>query len=125
MLIQLSSGSNVYMWNNWYKLTSSGSTSYNGISSSYISADDWHYWACTYNGSYAAIYCDGVLVCYTDGLSQTLNSNDNKLYIYSGSSGNYDEIRISNSARSADEIKAYYDCAKDKIEQSIYSLIQK
>ena len=57
-----------------------------------------------------AIYCDGVLISYRNGLSQTLSTNDNYLYMYAC---NIDELRISKTARSADEIAAYYAAAKD------------
>ncbi|MGN0722556.1 MAG: LamG-like jellyroll fold domain-containing protein [Treponema sp.] len=102
---------NIY---NYYK-TSSGSQTGNGFDSPYIDASTWHYWAFTYNGKYAAIYCDGVLVSFNE-MNIELFSNENKLYIYSNNSGNYDEIRISNAARSGDEIAAYYKAAKDKIQ---------
>lgn len=100
----------------WYYTTSSGSVTSADLSSSYIDASKWHYWAYVFNGSYAAIYCDGVLLTYTDELSVTLNSNDNNLYIYGNSSGSYDEIRISSAARSGDEIAAYYNAAKDLVQ---------
>ena len=102
---------NIY---NYYK-TSSGSQTDNYFGSPYIDASTWHYWAFTYNGKYAAIYCDGVLVSFNE-MNIELFSNENKLYIYSNDSGNCDEIRISNAARSGDEIAAYYKAAKDKIQ---------
>ena len=83
-----------------------------GFDSSLID-DNWHFWSYVYGGTYMAIYRDGVLVCYQDGLTQTLNTNDNKLYI---DAYNIDELRISSVARSADEIAAYYAAAKDKIQ---------
>ena len=109
------SKSNVFIINNsylyrYYK-TSSGSTSYQYIS--YNSDSNWHYWSFVYGETYMAIYCDGILINYTDGLTQTMNSNDNKLYI--SSSANIDELRISNVARSPDEIAAYYNAAKSLI----------
>ena len=110
-----SSGSNcsgnIY---NYYK-TSSGSQTNTYIDSPYIDASTWHYWAFTYNGKYAAIYCDGVLVSFNE-MNIELFSNENKLDISSNGKGNYDEIRISNAARSPDEIAAYYKAAKDKIQ---------
>lgn len=110
------SGSNVYGNNCWCYETASGSETGDSISSPHISGDEWHYWAFTFDGTYAAIYCDGVLVRYYDDFSVTLNNNDNKLYIWSDYGGSYDEIRISNAARSGDEIAAYYAVAKDKIQ---------
>lgn len=100
----------------WYYTTSSVSVTSDSLyAPSYIDASKWHYWAYVFNGSYAAIYCDGVLLAYTDGLSVTLNSSDNNLYIGSNSGNSYDEIRISNAARDADEIAAYYSAAKDLV----------
>ena len=109
------SGSNIngYLYN-YYK-TSSGSQTNNYFESPYIDASGWHYWAFTYNGKYAAIYCDGVLVSFNE-MNIELFSNENKLDISSNGEGNYDEIRISNAARSGDEIAAYYKAAKDKIQ---------
>ena len=60
-----------------------------------------------------AIYRDGILIRYADGFNHTLNSNDNKLHI---NAYNIDELRISKIARSPDEIAAYYNAAKDKIQ---------
>ncbi len=83
------------------------------ISLSTVPADSqWHYVSVVYGKTYVAKYIDGVLASYVDGLSLTLYNNDSKLYISSYYTDAVDEIRISNAARSADEIKAYYDCAK-------------
>lgn len=76
---------------------------------------NWHYIAKVYGTTYFATYIDGVLVSYTDDISITLNNSDSKLYMYLDNADAVDEIRISNYARSADEIKAYYDVAKDFI----------
>lgn len=100
----------------WYYTTSSGSVTSDYLYTSYIDATVWHYWAYVFNGSYAAIYCDGVLLNYVDSLSITLNSNDNILSLSGDSSGSYDEIRISSAARSGDEIAAYYNAAKDLVQ---------
>lgn len=83
------------------------------ISLSSVPADsEWHYVSFVYGKTYVAQYIDGILTSYEDGLSLTLFNNDNKLYMDSKYIDAVDEIRISNAARSADEIKAYYDCAK-------------
>ena len=95
-----------------YYKTASGSVNNNYFNWSSISDDNWHFYSFVYNGSYTAIYRDGVLLRYIDGFSQTLNTNDNKLYI---DAYNIDELRISNVARSADEIAAYYNAAKSHI----------
>ena len=96
-----------------YYKTPSGSVNDNYINNYCASDENWHFYSFVYNGNYLAIYRDGLLLQYQDGLSQTLNTNDNKLYI---NARNIDELRISKVARSADEIAAYYNVAKDKIE---------
>lgn len=94
--------------------TPGGSISSNEINSpSYFNDLDWHYWSYVYGGNYMAIYCDGILICYQNGLTQTLNTNDSGLYIWAH---NIDELRISKIARSPDEIAAYYNAVKDKIQ---------
>ena len=90
-----------------------GSSSYNEINSRLASDNNWHFYSYVYNGNYMAVYRDGVLMSYKDGLNQTLNENDNKIYIYAY---NIDELRISKIARSPDDIAAYYNAAKDKIQ---------
>ncbi|WP_294429376.1 carboxypeptidase regulatory-like domain-containing protein [uncultured Treponema sp.] len=82
--------------------------------------DQWHYWAYVYGSTYSAVYCDGVCVSYQDGFTHTLNTNNNNLSI--SSSGIIDEIRISNSARSADEINSYYKTAKPILDANTGSL---
>lgn len=95
-----------------YYKNSSGSISDNIFSCYPISDDNWHFYTFVQSESYVAVYCDGVLFNYTAGLSDTLNTNDNKLYI---NANNIDELRISNVARSPDEIAAYYSAAKSHI----------
>jgi len=96
-----------------YYLTASGSINNDYTTYSYVTDSNWHYWSYVYGGTYLAIYCDGILISYRDGLTQSLNTNDNKLYI--SISDNLDELRISNIARSPDEIAAYYNAAKSLI----------
>lgn len=96
-----------------YYLTASGSINNDYTTYSYVTDSNWHYWSYVYGGTYLAIYCDGILISYRDGLTQSLNTNDNKLYI--SISDNLDELRISNVARSPDEIAAYYNAAKSLI----------
>lgn len=95
-----------------YYTTAGGSINSNYLEYNYTMDSNWHYWTYVYGGTYLAIYCDGVLISYTDGLTQTLNSNENKLYI---NAYNLDELRISSIARSPDEIAAYYNAAKSLI----------
>jgi hypothetical protein len=100
--------------NLYYQNSDSDVTSKNISLSRAPAADsEWHYVSMVYGKTYVAQYIDGILVSYTDGLSLTLYNNDNKLSMYALCVDAVDEIRISNAARSADEIKAYYDCAKE------------
>ena len=94
-----------------YFLNTSGEYYPSTIELSKVPADsEWHYVSITCDRTYVAQYIDGVLASYTDDFPSTLNNSN---YPFSMScSNNIDEIRISNAARSADEIKAYYDCAK-------------
>ena len=82
--------------------------------------DQWHYWAYVYDGTYTAIYCDGVCVAYQDGFTHTLNTNNNNLSI--SASGIIDEIRISNNARTADGISSYYKTAKPILDANTVSV---
>ena len=69
-----------------------------------------------YCKDYVARYIDGVLVDYDDKIDIKLNNSDSTLYMYINGSDAVDEIRISNQARSADEIAEYYKAAKEIIE---------
>ena len=91
-----------------------------GVASETRSNDKWHYWAYVYGSTYSAVYCDGVCVSYEDGFTHTLNTNNNNLSI--SSNGIIDEIRVSNSARSADEINSYYKTAKPILDANTGSL---
>ena len=82
--------------------------------------DQWHYWTYIYDSTYSAIYCDGTCVSYQDGFTHTLNSNNNSLSI--SANGIIDELRISNCARSADEINSYYKTAKPILDANTGSL---
>lgn len=82
--------------------------------------DQWHYWAYVYDGTYMAIYCDAVCVYYEDGYTHTLNTSNNTLEFYAD--GIVDELRISNCARSADEISSYYKTAKTILNSNTGSL---
>lgn len=105
----------------YYTTTESISNNSIGSSSARSRGDDqWHYWAYTYDGTYCAIYCDGVCVSYNDGYTHTLNSNNNDLRIEANCI--IDELRISNKARSADEINSYYKTAKPILDANTGSL---
>ena len=77
---------------------------------------EWHYSTVVYCKDYVARYIDGVLVNYNDTIDIELNNSDSKLYMSLLYSDAVDEIRISNQARSADEIAEYYKVAKEIIE---------
>ena len=82
--------------------------------------DQWHYWAYVYDGTYTAIYCDAVCVYYEDGYTHTLNTSNSALNV--SADGIVDELRISNCARSADEINSYYKTAKPILDANTGSL---
>ena len=105
-----------------YKNSENTSSLYCGADSSARSRtdDQWHYWAYIYDGTYCALYCDGVCVSYYDGYTHTLNSNNNDLQIEAKCI--IDELRISNNARSADEINSYYKTAKPILDSNTGSL---
>ena len=113
-------------YNGWmyhYYETSDGisrASIYSSAATRTRSDDQWHYWAYVYESTYTAIYCDGVCVAYQDGFTHTLNTNAKDLSIYA--SGIVDELRISNNARSADEISSYYKTAKPILDGNTGSL---
>ena len=110
-------------WMYHYYETSDGITNtwiYSSSATRARSDDQWHYWAYVYDGTYTAIYCDGVCVAYQDGFTHTLNTNNNDLSI--SASGIIDEIRISSNARSADEINSYYKTVKPILDANTGSL---
>ena len=111
---------NNYMGHSYTTTDGVSSSSMNNSSARTRGDDQWHYWAYVYGSTYSAIYCDGVCVSYQDGYTHTLNTNNNNLSI--SSSGIIDEIRISNSARSADEINSYYKTAKPILDANTGSL---
>ena len=83
---------------------------------------EWHYSTLVYCKDYVARYIDGVLVDYDDTIDIELNNSDSELHISSSYLDAVDEIRISNVARSADEIAEYYNIAKEILENSNGSL---
>lgn len=99
------------------------SVSSNLYSSSRPAGDgEWHYVAKVYGTTYVATYIDGVLVYATDGISITLNNSTEKLSISMNRADAVDEIRISSTARSSDEIASYYKAAKEVLDSSYGSL---
>lgn len=102
-----------YMYLYYQNSDSDVDSHYISLSRAPAADSEWHYVSFVYGKTYVAQYIDGILTSYEDGLSLTLYNNDNKLCMDSKYIDAVDEIRISNAARSAAEIKAYYDCAKE------------
>ena len=85
---------------------------------------EWHHVAYVYGTSYTASYVDGILTSYTNNINIEMNNSTKKLYIYTypDNLDAIDELRISNAARSADEIAAYYKDASEIMKKSTGSL---
>mgnify|MGYP001572447569 CR=1 FL=1 len=92
-----------------------------GVSSGWYSSNQWYYVAANYNGNDIKLYINSVSEGLSNGLSPVV-SNSRDLYMNhhtwdgGGASsqrmqGIIDEIRISNIARSAQEISNYYNQA--------------
>ena len=113
-----------YWNNNVYYKNSSDTISSSEISSRiWIKDSEWHHVAVVYSGTYSATYFDGVLYEYRDGFDYELNNSDSKIYMdISGGSALVDEIRISNAARSGDEIASYYKDAVKAMKNSTGNL---
>ncbi|WP_294429375.1 hypothetical protein [uncultured Treponema sp.] len=112
--IEKSSVFEIYSTYGYYQYASaSGSVTSEYFDWPLPSDDNWHFWSYVFESSYTAVYCDSILVWFKPAISQTTASNDNKLYV---DCRNIDELRISRTARSADEIAAYYTVAKDLIQ---------
>ena len=79
----------------------------NGNSVSTSIDTEWHYVAVTYDKSNIKIYVDGE---YRDGtsLSDNINTNENNLTLGETLTGTLDELRVSDSARSAEWINTTY-----------------
>ena len=80
--------------------------------------------AYVYGSNYVASYVDGILTSYSNNMNIEMYNSTKKLYIYSDSNrfDAVDELRISNVARSADEIAAYYKDASEVMNKSTGSL---
>lgn len=99
---------------------SSDGTVFVNTTSSVVSRNAWHFIACTYQTSTAAkIYIDGVLdVTNTTSIPASLFDSTANIYIGNFQfteataantfDGSFDEVRISNKTRSAQEISDYY-----------------
>lgn len=85
---------------------------------------EWHHIAIVYSGTYGASYFDGVLYDYRSDINSQMVNNDSKIYLDSrcASEALVDEIRISNAARSGDEIASYYKDAVKAMKNSTGNL---
>lgn len=83
-------------------------------SSNYFVSNRWNHVVCTYDGSYKKVYVNGVLVA-SKAYSQTLSTNAAGTSTIGGYSSGYffngsiDEVRISNIARTPDEVRQAYE----------------
>ncbi|MGN0722555.1 MAG: carboxypeptidase regulatory-like domain-containing protein [Treponema sp.] len=84
----------------------------------------WHHVAYVYGSNYVASYVDGILTNYSNNMNIEMYNSTKKLYISSDSNrfDAVDELRISNEARSADEIAAYYKDASEAMKRTTGSL---
>lgn len=90
----------------------------NSLSAYFVfSPNIWHHVACTYDGSYMRIYCDGIPVARSSQITGTIETGGNAYigmipYMAPGQQfaleGNIDELRIWNRALSMEEMKASY-----------------
>lgn len=84
------------------------------VASATISVGSWHHVVGTYDGSTLSIYLDGALAS-TSSISGGLASDSNNILQlggFQGFTGSLDEIRISNTARSASWVTASYNGQK-------------
>lgn len=111
------SGYNVILYSNYIRFTLYGTSSYLQMNSNYqLSSTDighWKHVACTYDGTTASIYLNGVLD-RSLSYSQTITTNSDSLRIGgSGGSqfyfnGTMDEVRMYDRDISATEVAALY-----------------
>jgi hypothetical protein len=107
------SSSNIFYFRTYNSSGTSDNLSF--TTSDYFQNDSWNHVACVYDGSEKMVYVNGSLVV-SKAYSQTLMTNPNGTSIIgaygSGTSyffnGSIDEVRVSDIARSADEIKRLY-----------------
>ncbi|MEK7164079.1 MAG: LamG domain-containing protein, partial [Patescibacteria group bacterium] len=138
--------SNVEPYALWYSDTGAGNrialylsgddvaaNRYCPVTSQYFSTGVWHHIAATYNGTVAKIYVDGIEQstssgCESSTVPSSLYNSTGALNIgrrYTGANyfdGSIDEVRISNVARSAEEIAEGYRAGRDhRISKTISS----
>ena len=85
-----------------------------GARSSRADRSAWHHYAIVSTGDRFEIYMDGVLTYYTSG-NQSSKKTSSGLYISMTSLAYVDELRISDTARSGDELWDYVQYVKNNI----------
>ena len=83
---------------------------------------EWEYHVIVFDGKCFAKYKNGILTFYKDGYTKELVESTQDLNIHFYDYNSVDEIRLSNAARSADEIAAYYKDASEVMKKSTGSL---
>ena len=83
-----------------------------GARSSRADRSAWHHYAIVSTGDRFEIYMDGVLTYYTSG-NQSSKKTSSGLYISMTSLAYVDELRISDTARSGDELWDYVQYVKN------------
>ena len=76
-------------------------------------ASSWHQYALVSDGSSLMVYIDGMMRYKTDGDKPSVKISDG-LYISLPDKVYIDELRISNKARSADELWAYNEFVRER-----------
>ena len=109
-------------------VNTSGSFSYIGIGTSYMSGNKWHHFVHTYDGSTQKLYLDGVLL-NSANISGSIQYDANNTRVLIGAddngsgyntgasyphSGKLNQVRIYNRALSASEILQNYNAQKKK-----------
>ena len=103
--------------NAWYYYLSGTSDSsatqewFGGARSSRAERSNWHHYAIVSTGDRFEMYMDGVLTAYSNG-NRTSSRKANGLYIDMTDTAYIDELRISDVARSADELWDYVQYVK-------------
>jgi hypothetical protein len=88
---------------------------YSEVSSSTLTANEWHHIVCQKTGSNFQIWVDGILENSQNKIITTVVENNNKFYIagngtdFGKFNGNLDEIRIYRNALTSTEISNLYD----------------
>ena len=83
-----------------------------GAWSSRSDRSEWHHYAIVSTGDRFELYMDGVLTNYTKGFKASSRTAEG-LYIYMNNSSYIDELRISDIARSGDELWDYVQYVKN------------